>query len=193
MNIDSKPAKTKPFSCIILAGGEGKRVGGVDKGLLEYKNKPLVEHVIAAVNPQIDDLVISANRNIEHYKRYSKNVISDKSETCLGPLAGIYAALPHCQHEQVLVVPCDTPFLPRNIIEKFLSQGDDTGIYIAESCQKLQPVLLIQKKLHGSIGKALAADERRLMFWVKQHQPEIVPFQDEAAFKSFNNTSDFTT
>jgi len=188
MNIDSKS-----FSCIILAGGEGKRVGGVDKGLIEYKNRPLVEHVIDAINPQVDDLVISANRNIEHYRRYSKKVISDNSEQCLGPLAGIYAALPHCRHDRVLVVPCDTPFLPKNIIEQFLSKRDDADIYIAKSHEKLQPVLLIQKKLRESIGHALAAGELRLMFWVKTHQPEIISFQDDAAFKNFNNTSDFAT
>jgi len=193
MSIDSKPGKTKSFSCIILAGGEGKRVGGVDKGLIEYKNKPLVEHVIAAVSPQIDDLVISANRHIEHYKRYSKKVISDQSEKYLGPLAGIYAALPHCQHEQVLVVPCDTPFLPNDIIKHFLSKQNHADIYIAESDKKLQPVLLIQKKLRNSIAQTLEADELRLMFWVKSHQPEVISFQDKTAFKSFNNTRDFAT
>ena len=183
----------KKFSCIILAGGEGKRVGGVDKGLIEYKNRPLVEHVIDAVNPQIDDLVISANRNIELYKRYCKKVISDESEQCLGPLAGIYAALPHCQHEQVLVVPCDTPFLPKDIIKRFLSKQNDAEIYIAATHEKLQPVLLIQKTLRDSIGQALEAGELRLMFWVKKHQPAIITFQEDAAFKSFNNTSDFAT
>ena len=83
----------KKISCIILAGGKGKRVGGVDKGLLEYKNKPLIEHTINALTPQVDDIIISANRNIERYKDYAKKVISDESEDYLGPLAGIDAAL----------------------------------------------------------------------------------------------------
>ncbi len=184
---------SEQFSCIILAGGEGKRVGGVDKGLIEYKNKALVEHVIDAVKPQIDDLVISANRNAEHYKRYSKKIIADSSKQCLGPLAGISAALPHCCHNHVLVVPCDTPFLPHNIIEQFLSKRCDADLYIAESNHKLQPVLLIQQKLCDSINQALDAGELRLMHWVKTHQPEIIPFQNNAAFKSFNNTHDFST
>ena len=88
-------------SCIILAGGEGKRAGGLDKGLLPYKNKtgknkPLIEHVIDAVKNQVDDIVISANRNAESYKRYSAHVIGDATEDYQGPLAGIAACLKYC-------------------------------------------------------------------------------------------------
>ncbi len=191
MTIDSKPENSKSCSCIILAGGEGKRVGGVDKGLLEYRNKPLIEHVINAISPQVDDLVISANRNTERYKQYTKKVISDHSERCLGPLAGIDAALSHCAHDRVLIAPCDTPFLPGDIIDKFLFNRTDSDLYIAESNNKLQPVMLLHKKLHGSITHALDDGELRLMFWVKSHQPEIIVFQDDTAFKSFNNTDDF--
>jgi len=191
MSNDSKANNLKLFSCIILAGGEGKRVGGVDKGLLEYKNQPLIEHVIEAISPQVDDIVISANRNIARYKNYSDKVISDKSAQYLGPLAGISAALTHCAHDLVLVVPCDTPFLPSDIITKFLSHRVDSLLYIAASNNKLQPVMLMQKKLQTSIKQSLENNERRLMFWVKSQQPEIISFQDEAAFKSFNQRHDF--
>ncbi len=184
---------SEQFSCIILAGGEGKRVGGVDKGLIEYRNRALVEHVIDAVSPQTDDLVISANRNTEHYKNYSGKVISDESQQYLGPLAGIAAALPHCAHERVLVVPCDTPFLPGDIIDQFLSDQPDKNLYIAESDNKLQPVMLMHKTLLDSIRHSLDNGELRLMFWVKSQQPEIVIFKDDVAFKSFNNTDDFNT
>ncbi len=179
------------FSCIILAGGEGKRVGGVDKGLIELRNRPLIEHVIDAIKPQISDLVISANRNIERYKRYTEKVISDESQQYLGPLAGIDAALPHCTYERVLVVPCDTPFLPGDIIDRFLSDQPGKNLYIAESNNKLQPVMLIHKALLDSIRHSLDSNELRLMFWVKSQQPEIIVFQGDAAFRSFNNTGDF--
>jgi len=184
---------SKRFSCIILAGGEGKRVGGVDKCQLEYKNKPLIEHVINAVSPQVDDLVISANRNIEHYKHYTKQVISDESEQYLGPLAGINAALAHCLHDWVLIVPCDTPFLPGDIIDNFLFNQTGRNLYIAESNNKLQPVMLIHKILHGSISHSLHEGQLRLMLWVKSQQPEIVIFQDGKTFKNFNKTDDFNT
>jgi molybdenum cofactor guanylyltransferase len=184
---------SKRFSCIILAGGEGKRLGCVDKGLIEYRNKLLVEHVIDAVNPQIDDLVISANRNIECYKSYTSKVISDESEQYLGPLAGINAALLHCAHDRVLVVPCDTPFLPDDIIDQLLINQTGSSLYVAESDNKLQPVMLINKTLHNSISQSLDKGELRLMSWVKSQHPEIVPFPDESAFKSFNYTDDFET
>jgi molybdopterin-guanine dinucleotide biosynthesis protein A len=179
------------FSCIILAGGEGKRVGGVDKGLIEYKNKPLIEHVIDATSPQVDDLVISANRNIERYKKYTDKVISDRCEQYLGPLAGIDVALPHCIHQRILIVPCDTPFLPHDIIEHFLAKRNDADLYIAETKNKLQPVMLIHKTLHDSISRSLDNNELRLMFWAKAHQPEIITFSDSRPFKSFNHTDDF--
>ena len=180
----------KKISCIILAGGKGKRVGGVDKGLLEYRNKPLIEHTINAVTPQVDDIVISANRNIERYKNYAKKVISDESEDYLGPLAGIDAALPHCAHDLVLIVACDTPFLPADIIDTFLLK-QNKKLYIAESGNKLQLALLIHRSLHDSIKRSLHEGQLRLMQWVKAQQPETVIFQDDAAFKNFNYNEDF--
>jgi len=193
MSNSSKPENSKSCSCIILAGGEGKRVDGVDKGLLEYKNKPLIEHVIDTVSPQVDDIVISANRNTERYKHYTSKVISDQSEQYLGPLAGIAAALPHCTHEWILIVPCDTPFLPGDIIDKLLFNRADSNLYIAESKNKLQPVMLLHKTVHDSIDRSLHEGQLRLMFWVRSHQPEIITFKDETAFKNFNNTNDFDT
>jgi molybdopterin-guanine dinucleotide biosynthesis protein A len=187
-------SQTKPkISCIILAGGEGKRVGGVDKGLLEYKNRALIEHVINTVSPQIDDLIISANRNIKKYEQYTDKVISDESEQYLGPLAGINAALPHCDHNRVLITPCDTPFLPDDIIARFLSDDCEADLYIAESDNKLQPVMLMHKKLHESISRSLKQGQLRLMQWARSQQPEIIPFQETTAFKSFNNKMDFET
>jgi molybdopterin-guanine dinucleotide biosynthesis protein A len=181
----------KKFSCIILAGGEGKRVGGVDKGLYEYKNKPLIEHIINTIEPQVDDIVISANRNTEHYKGYTNKVVSDESEQYLGPLAGIDAALPYCDHDWVLVVACDTPFLPGDIIDKFLSNKIYSNLYIAESDNHLQLVMLLNRNLHDSIKQSLLNGQLRLMRWAVSQQPQTVIFQDSAAFKNFNYDEDF--
>ena len=178
-------------SCIILAGGEGKRVGGVDKGLLEYRGKPLIEHVIEKVSPQVDDIVISANRNTKRYQLYSQKVISDESEQYLGPLAGINAALTHCQHDRVLIVACDTPFLPSDIIYRFLSRQPDTHIHIASTNNKLQLVMLIHKNLQGSIAHSLEEGQLRLMQWAISQKPEIVEFENGSAFINFNYTDVF--
>ena len=181
------------ISCIILAGGEGKRVGGVDKGLLEYKNRPLIEYIINTIRPQVDDIVISANRNHDRYKQYSSKVVSDKSEKYLGPMAGIDAALPHCKHDWVLIIACDTPLLAADIIDKFLQTKTDSKLYIAESNNKMQLLLLLHRSLHSSIKRALSENQLRLMRWAKSQQPEIVIFHAVAAFKNFNNSKDFET
>ena len=182
---------TNNVSCIILAGGEGKRVGGVDKGLLEYRGKPLIEHVIEKVSPQVDDIVISANRNIKRYQLYSQKVISDESEQYLGPLAGINAALTHCQHDRVLIVACDIPSLPPDIIYRFLSKQPDTHVHIASTSHQLQLVMLIHKNLHDSIAHSLEEGQLRLMQWAISQKPEIVEFENGSAFKNFNYTDDF--
>ena len=176
-------------SCIILAGGEGKRVGGVDKGLLEYRGKPLIEHVIEKVSPQVDDIVISANRNTKRYQLYSQNVISDESEQYLGPLAGIAAALPYCTNERVLIVPCDMPFLPGNLVQK-LSNATGKDISIAETETKMQLAFLMHKKLLTPIQHSVNNNQLRLMQWVRSHQPAIIHFTDDEAFKNFNNRDD---
>lgn len=181
----------KKISCIILAGGKGKRIGGVDKGLLEYKNKPLIEHMINIIAPQVDDIVISANRNTERYEGYTRKVVSDESEDYLGPLAGISAALPHCNHDWVLIVACDTPFLPGDIIDRFLLNENGSKLYIAESDNHLQLVLLLHKTLHESIRNSLHEGQLRLMQWARSQQPEAVIFQDGTAFKNFNYNEDF--
>jgi len=177
-------------SCIILAGGEGKRVGGVDKGLLEYRGKPLIEHVIEKVSPQVDDIVISANRNTKRYQLYSQKVITDESEQYLGPLAGINAALTHCQHDRVLIVACDTPFLPSDIIHRFLSKQSGTHLHIASTNNQLQLVMLIHKDLHDSIAHSLGEGQLRLMQWAISQKPEVIEFENGSAFKNFNYNDD---
>jgi len=194
------------ISGIILAGGEGKRLGGVDKGLFKYNNKPLVEYTIDTITPQVDEIIISANRNQQRYQQYTSKVVSDNSEQYLGPMAGITAALAHCSHDWVLIVACDTPFLPDNIIDKFLKNTSrqklsssklsnnkpaHNNLYIAQADNKLQLLILLHKSLHHSIKQAVDVGQLRLMHWVKSQAAEIVVFKDKTAFKNFNNNNDF--
>lgn len=181
----------KKFSCIILAGGEGKRVDGQDKGLLTYKDKTLVQHVIDRVSPQVNEIIISANRNIEEYKRYGYPVISDVAEEYRGPMAGIAAALPYCNNEWVLIVPCDMPFLPDDIVDTLSDDINNTGICIAEYNQRLQLVFFINKKLLPSLTRSLQNDQLRLMQWVNSHHPKIIKFSKNDSFKNLNHTEHF--
>ena len=175
------------FSCIILAGGEGKRVGGRDKGLINYQGKPLVQHVINTVAAQCDDILISANRNIKDYENYGYKVISDAANHYLGPMAGIAATLPACKNEQVLVVPCDMPLLPNNLIEKLSAGMKQSGLCVAESESHFQLVFLINKNLLPSLLHSLQNNQLRLMQWLKSQHPSVVKFSDARYFKNFNH------
>ncbi len=183
---------TQKYSCIILAGGEGKRVDGQDKGLINYKNKPLIQHVINRVSPQVDEIIISANRNIKEYKEYNYPVISDSSKHYRGPMAGIAAALAHCNNDWVLVVPCDMPLLPTDIIKNLSVGIKDNDLCIAESNQQLQLVLLLKKNLHQSIAQHLQDDQLRLMQWVKLQRSKIIKIPFSETLKNFNYTDDFS-
>ena len=179
------------YSCIILAGGEGKRVDGQDKGLLTYKNKTLMQHVIDRVSPQVDEIIISANRNIKKYETYNYPVVSDSANEYRGPMAGIAAALPYCNNEWVLIVPCDMPFLPDDIVATLSDDIKNTEICIAEDNQRLQLVFFINKNLQPSLTRSLQNDQLRLMQWVNSHHPKIIKFSKNNSFRNLNHTEHF--
>src|SRR5258708_38386173 len=104
---------------IVLAGGQGSRMGGVDKGLQPFRGKPMVAHVVERLAPQDDELPINANRNPEAYAQFGHRVIADEIEGFAGPLAGFDRGLPHPQGELVVTGPCDSPFLPPRLLAAF--------------------------------------------------------------------------
>jgi len=177
----------KQFSCIILAGGEGRRVHGKDKGLVLFKNRPLIDHVITAVSHQCDDIVISANRNIESYRQYADTVISDSSNSYRGPLAGIAACLPHCRHEHVLVIACDMPALPATLVERLAADTDSYPVCIATVGGHHQLAMIIHQNLLQSLRQSLDNDQRKLITWVRSLQYQTVSFDDlPKAFANLN-------
>ncbi|MDH5611355.1 MAG: molybdenum cofactor guanylyltransferase [Gammaproteobacteria bacterium] len=179
----SKPS----VSCIILAGGEGKRVNRADKGLIELRGQPLVAHVINAIQHQVDDIVISANRNLELYRQFSPLVIPDASGRH-GPLSGIASALPSCKHNQVLIVPCDMPYLPNNLVTQLLTDFEHNDIAIVDIQNRLQLVFLMRKLLLPSVYEHVSSGKHKLMQWIKSCPHSIVDFSDKAnAFKNMNS------
>ena len=103
---------------VILAGGRGQRLGGIDKGLAPYRGRPLIEWVIERIEPQVDEFVINANRSPERYAAYGVPVIPDVLGDFPGPLAGLHAGLVRASHDWVLTIPCDTPSLPRDLVAR---------------------------------------------------------------------------
>jgi len=179
-----------PVSCIILAGGEGKRAGGLDKGLINYQGKPLVEHVIAAIKNQVDDIVISANRNVTTYQQYAAKVISDTAEHYQGPLAGIAACLKHCKHEQVLVIACDIPALPSDLVERLYAPLQNLDISIATVDNHHQLAMILKQHLSSSIQLCLNNNALKLIQWVESVPYTTVSFDDvPEAFTNLNHLS----
>ncbi len=177
----------KQFSCIILAGGEGKRAGGSDKGLLLYKEKPLIEHVINTIKFQVDDIVISANRNIDSYEQYTNKVINDFSDNYRGPLAGMAACLSHCKHEPVLVVACDMPALPEDLVDRLAADIQNRSINIATIDKHHQLAMIVKKDLLESIQQQLNDNQLKLIQWVESVSYATVSFDDiPDAFTNLN-------
>lgn len=181
----------KQFSCIILAGGEGKRAGGMDKGLILYQNRPLIEHSITAVAHQVDDIVISANRNLDVYEKYSDHVINDTSNNYRGPLAGITASLPHCDHDLILVVACDMPSLPADLVQRLAVDIQDKSICIATVDKHHQLAMIIKKDLQSSLQQQLNNNQLKLIQWVESVPHSAITFDDvPQAFINLNKLPD---
>ena len=114
------------ITALILAGGAGRRAGGLDKGLILYRGKPLVRHVLDRLMPQVDTVVVSCNRNASDYAAHCTRLVSDTRAGYLGPLAGIESALSVIETPYVLLSPCDTPHLPLDLVRR-LQQAAGVG------------------------------------------------------------------
>ncbi len=152
-----------PLSGLVLAGGQGSRMGGRDKGLVPYRGKPLVDHVIERLAPQVDELLISANRNLDEYARRGHRVVSDTLPDFQGPLAGVLAGLQAASHEWLLVVACDMPHLPADLAQRLLGAGADAAIVVADDGARTHPaVMLLRTRLAEKLADYLASGKRSL-------------------------------
>lgn len=180
-----------PLSGLILAGGAGRRVGGRDKGWIEVDGVPLVRQVHARLAPQVDDVVISANRNQERYAQLGK-VVGDQfhcdAEPYPGPMAGLAAGLAAARHDWVLCVPCDTPDLPPDLGARLWAGRGAAALAVASSGGQLQPTLcLLHRNLATALGTALASGSRRLRSWQSAQGAAVVDFPEPSAFANFNH------
>lgn len=184
------------ISAVILAGGEARRMGGMDKGLIPFHGKPLIEHVIGRIAPQVDELLISANRNQAQYEQTGYPVISDQQDEFLGPLAGIARAMTCCNHPLLLVVPCDSPFLPFDLATRMLHtlQQQGVDICLAHDGERLQPLIaLLHVHLLPSLRQVLTDKHLKVERWMTEHSHAIEKFDDPAAFRNINTPADLET
>jgi len=188
--------KPDDITAVILAGGEGRRMGGIDKGLIELDGKPLIEHVIARLTPQTSNIIISANRNIEHYQTYNYPVITDQIKN-QGPLGGILSALLQCKSDWLLTVPCDCPHLPLDLVCRITNTANqtDTRLFTAHDGRHSQPLFsLIHRDLTGSLQAYLAANNQKAGLWLAQQGTVNVNFSDQPnAFININTVDTLTS
>ena len=155
---------------------------GNDKGLLSLNNRAMIEYVIETLAPQVDEILISANRNQDDYGRFGHAVIADQIEGYVGPLAGMASAIQACDTEYILSVPCDGPWVSADLAKRLSIQLEKEGASIstAHDGERLQPVFtLIHRKLLPSILSYLESGERRLGYWVRQQNPALTDFSDQ--------------
>ncbi len=174
--------KNKPtVTAVILAGGRGRRMGGLDKGLIEFDNKPIIEHIISAIAPQCDDVIINANRNIELYSKYGYPVLTDSLDNFQGPLAGFSTALSHINTPLLLTLPCDAPDLPKDLTNRMLNtmMKEDSDITVAHDGERLQPVYaLIKTSLAENLHEFLLSGNRKIDLWYAANKTSHVDFSD---------------
>ncbi|MEW8339838.1 MAG: molybdenum cofactor guanylyltransferase MobA [Candidatus Thiodiazotropha taylori] len=169
------------YTAVILAGGRGSRMGGNDKGLVLLDGKPLIEHVINTIAPQVGRLLINANRNMAEYQRFGYPVIRDELSGYQGPLAGIYSALEQITTPNLITVPCDGPRLPKDLVARLASAREAAAadIAVAHDGMRLQPVYaLIGKKLRPSLKAYLDGGDRKIDLWYAQHKMVTTDFSD---------------
>ena len=181
-----------PTIAVVLCGGRGSRLGGVDKPLQLYRGRPLVEEVTARLAPQVDSLLISANRNLEQYARYGR-VVSDRLPGYAGPLAGLDAALSVAHGERLVVCPGDAPDLPRDLVSRLLAALGDADAAVAHDGQRRQPLfLLLRCRCRADLAAYLDAGGRSAHGLLARLRVVEVRFEDPGAFRNLNEADDFT-
>lgn len=179
-------------SGVVLAGGQARRMQQQDKGLVLFKQRPLVSYPIEALAAVADDLVISANRHQSTYQQWQYPVISDATDDFDGPLAGILAAMNYVEAEILLVLPCDSPLFTAQHLQQLLAGlTEQFDIAVADDGERLHPVFLaIRTELKASLQGYLDSGERRLQNWIFQHRVNPVDFSQQAQIFTNVNTLD---
>jgi molybdopterin-guanine dinucleotide biosynthesis protein A len=191
---------------LILAGGRGSRMGGVDKGLQNFNGIPLALHTLMRLGPQVESVMVNANRNLSAYESFGAAVWPDASSDFAGPLAGFLVGLERAETPYVLTVPCDTPRLPLDLAERLAAAlvREDAEIAIAAAPEvqtdgstevRTQPVFCLMKlELSESLVKFTHAGGRKIDAWTAQHKTVIVPFNaptdDPLAFANVNTLTE---
>lgn len=181
---------------LILAGGRGERLGGVDKGLVQYRGRPLIEHVVERFTPQVQSILISANRNLERYAAIAE-IVTDadacvQTEAFAGPLVGMLAGLRRATSEWLAIVPCDAPHLPLDLVRRLAHArtGSIEAAYVRTGSMMQPAFALIRTAAANSLSHWLSSGSRAVHAWLLSLDSVAVDFDDEHAFANINTLAD---
>jgi len=167
---------------VVLAGGRATRWDGRDKGLIQVSGRPMISHVLDALTPQVGQVIINANRNLDEYRAFGLPVVTDASRDFLGPLAGIASGLAAARTEWVAITPCDSPLLAADCVGRLVSACEDdarTDIAVAHDGERIQPVFaLIRRGLLEDLDAYLESGGRKIDRWYGQQRMQLVDFSD---------------
>lgn len=192
------PGSRDDITGLVLAGGRGSRMGGVDKGLQLLHGVPLAGHALQRLAPQVGPLLLNANRHLDRYAAFGVPLLSDDQPLdYAGPLAGIAAALRACRTPWLAVVPCDSPRFPADLVARLCAAAAKAGAPAAmascddDGAMRAQPAFCL---LHGSLARplaaALGAGTRKLGGWLREQHCAVASFDDAAAFANINHADE---
>jgi len=179
---------------LILAGGRAQRMGGIDKGLIPFQGKALIESAIGRLKPQVSTILINANRSITKYSHYGYPVVMDETPDFSGPLAGFSVGLKHCKTPYLLTSPCDSPLLPVDLAKKMAVQLENNDLELVFASSKeddgkiwSQPVFCLMKSdLQDSLAAFLCKGDLKIDRWFKELRSGTVVFENPQAFANVN-------
>jgi molybdopterin-guanine dinucleotide biosynthesis protein A len=167
---------------VILAGGLARRMNNLDKGLVNYKGRPMVSYAIAALASVADESIINANRNREQYQAFGLSVVADQTDSFDGPLAGILTAMIYTDADVLVVVPCDSPLIKAEHLQKLLATRakNAADVAVAFDGERLHPVFLaIKTSLKTSLQNYLTSGQRKTDRWLEQQKMVKADFSNE--------------
>jgi molybdopterin-guanine dinucleotide biosynthesis protein A len=192
---------TQLINGLILAGGRGTRMGNVDKGLQQFRGAPMALHVMLRLAPQVCDLMINANQNLGPYEGFGVPVWPDELAGFAGPLAGLQTGLGHCETPYLVTAPCDSPFLPMDLVPRLyqalMDQDADLAVAVTledeagETRRQSHPVFcLLKTSLRSHLSEFLQGGGRKVDQWYASLKVAEVVFDDAAAFRNINTLQD---
>lgn len=182
---------------MVLAGGRGSRMGGVDKGLQNHRGIPLAMHALMRLAPQVGATMINANRNLAAYESMGAPVWPDTSPDYPGPLAGFLVGLERAETPYLVTVPCDTPDFPADLVRRLADalerEGGDLAMprILEDGQPRTQPVFCLMKtSLMEDLLRFVQDGGRKIDRWTERHRCIEVPFDDAQAFFNANTLAE---